>query len=239
MSNIFEEVLADAKGVEQKYLGDDYEYWNNIKTPSELGMSGNGSLSALGKDIDGLINYVELLVAGKSHASKTGGPLGNKFFLKTGGTCVASDTGDSQDRYIYIDNVPAGNIPFISSGMGVNFSEFRGLIPGVMSNLNAFNPYTILQSFMTGTTPSCQSITMEVINNENISSTESHYVSLVDIKNMDACSFSNGKNPVSGSSCKETFGNIKQKKMNEKRMKIILSMTLISILLFILLRKRK
>jgi hypothetical protein len=242
MSNIFEEVLADAKGVEEKYLGADYPYWNNIKTPSQLGMSGDGSLSALGKDIDGLINYVELLVAGKSNASKTGGPLGNKFFLKTGGSCVATDTGDTQDRYIYIDNVPAGNIPFISSGMGVNFTEFRGLIPGVMSNLNAFNPYTILQSFLTGTTPDCQSLTMQVINTDNVSSTESHYVSLVDIQNMDACSFSDGKNPVTGSKCTETFGVMRNKileeKKKEKMIKLVLSITVISILLFVLLKKR-
>jgi len=243
MSNIFEEVLADAKGVEEKYLGADYPYWSNIKTPSQLGMSGDGSLSALGKDIDGLINYVELLVAGKSNASKTGGPLGNKFFLKTGGSCVATDTGDTEDRYIYIDNVPAGNIPFISSGMGVNFSEFRGLIPGVMSNLNAFNPSTILQSFLTGTTPDCQSLTMQVIDTDNVSSTESHYVSLVDIKNMDPCSFSNGTNPVSGSKCTETFGPIRNKiadnKKKEKMMKIVISMTIIGILLLILQRLSK
>jgi hypothetical protein len=183
------------------------------------------------------------LVAGKSNASKTGGPLGNKFFLKTGGSCVATDTGDTEDRYIYIDNVPAGNIPFISSGMGVNFSEFRGLIPGVMSNLNAFNPYTILQSFLTGTTPDCQSLTMQVIDTENVSSTESHYVSLVDIKNMDPCSFSNGTNPVSGYKCTETFGPIRNKiadnKKKEKMMKIVISMTIISILLLILQRLSK
>jgi len=246
MSNIFEEVLADAKGVELKYLGPDYPYWNNIKNPTELGMSGEGSLSALGKDIDGLINYVELLVAGKSHASKTGEPLGNKFFLKTGGKCKEKGTDIEQDRYIYIDNIPAGNIPFISSGMGVNFSEFRGLIPGVMSNLNAFNPYTILQSFLTGSTPECQELTMQIVDSNNAKSTESHYVSLVDIQNMDPCSFQDGKNPITGQKCKETFGGIINKKIKqdvklkkrEKTLKILLSLTIISLLLFIILRKK-
>uniref|UniRef100_A0A6C0H652 Uncharacterized protein n=1 Tax=viral metagenome TaxID=1070528 RepID=A0A6C0H652_9ZZZZ len=240
MSNIFEEVLNDAKGVELKYLGPDYPYWNNIKTPSELGMSGTGSLSALGKDIDGLINYVELLVSGKSNASKTGNALGNKFFIKTGGKCKESGTDTEQDRYIYIDNVPEGNIPFISSGMGVNFSEFKGLIPGVMSNMNAFNPYTILQSFLIGSTPECQEITMQVIDSENNKTTESHYVSLVDIKNMDACSFTDGKNPVSGLKCKETFEmiNKKREKMRNKELKIIISSGVLLLLMFMILKKK-
>ena len=45
MSNIFEEVLANAKAAEEKYIGPDYPYYKYIKTPSQIGMSGKGSLS--------------------------------------------------------------------------------------------------------------------------------------------------------------------------------------------------
>ena len=62
MSNFFEDVLDDAKNVEQQILGPDYEYWKQIKSPSQLGMSAKGSISTIAKDVDGLINYVELLV---------------------------------------------------------------------------------------------------------------------------------------------------------------------------------
>jgi hypothetical protein len=34
--------------------------------------------------------------------------------------------------------------------MGQDFTEFEGLIPGAMSDLNVFNPYAILQSFLSG-----------------------------------------------------------------------------------------
>ena len=40
--NLFESVLADAKGVEQQLLGPDYPYYKFIRTPDELGMSGSG-----------------------------------------------------------------------------------------------------------------------------------------------------------------------------------------------------
>ena len=54
-----------------------------------------------------------MLVTGKGRASKTGKPLGNKFFLKTGGQCNPIDKkGNTVDRYLYINNVPDGSIPF-------------------------------------------------------------------------------------------------------------------------------
>jgi hypothetical protein len=206
--NIFEEVLNDAKAAEEKYIGPDYPYYKYIKTPAQLGMSGDGNLNQLGKDIDGLVNYVEVLVTGQGNATTTGRPLGNKFFLKTGAKCSDKNNGQDVDRYIYIDNVPEGNIPFISSGLGVNFSEFKGLIPGTISNLNAFNPMTIFQSFLAGSKPECQELTMETIDIYNNRSTESHFVTLTDIKNMDTCVFPDKKNPITGNGCQETFSNM-------------------------------
>jgi hypothetical protein len=205
---MFEEILTNAKAAEEKYIGPDYPYYKYIKTPSEIGMSGKGSLSQLGKDIDGLTSYVELLVSGSGKASATGKPLGNKFFLKTGGKCTDKATNQDVDRYIYINNVPAGNIPFISSGVGVNFSEFKGLIPGTISNLNAFNPMEMFQAFLSGSKPNCQEIKMETIDVYNNRSTESHFVTLVDIQNMDPCIFPNKKNPITNAQCKETFSNM-------------------------------
>jgi hypothetical protein len=214
MPTIFEQVLTDAQGVEESLLGPTYLYYQNIKTPSEIGMSDNGTLQQMGKNIDGLIQYVQVLVSGKSGASSTGNPLGNKFFLPTGAKCLATDSCTNQndsstckqvDRYIYVNNVPTGNIPFISSGLGVNFSEFKGLIPGAMGNLNVLNPYAIMSSFLSGSTPKCQQITMQTISKDNVSSSETHYVTVADISNMDPCSFGNKKNPVSGKNCRETF----------------------------------
>ena len=64
MSNFFTEILDDMDKVEQEFLGPDYPYYNYIATPSELGMSADGSLSATATDVAGLINYVEFLVEG-------------------------------------------------------------------------------------------------------------------------------------------------------------------------------
>ena len=62
-------------------------------------MTDKGTLKALGKNIDGLINYVEVLVTGKSKASATGGPLGNKFFLQTGAKCLDTETEEQVSKF--------------------------------------------------------------------------------------------------------------------------------------------
>ena len=205
MSNLFKEILQNANGVQDKLLGPTYPYYKNIKNPSSIGITSDGNLSALAKDINGLIEYVKILVTGKSNASATGGPLGNKFFLMTGAKCLDTKSNKQVDRYIYINNVPVGNIPLVSSGLGVNFTEFKGLIPGTLGNLNALNPYAIMQSFLVGSTPPCQELTMETIDINNNKSSETHFVTLVDIQNMDPCNFSNKKNPITKNTCKETF----------------------------------
>jgi hypothetical protein len=216
MANLFEEVLTDVKGVEERLLGPSYPYYKYIKGPSDIGMSDKGTIQQMAKNVEGLIEYVELLVTGDSKASATGKPLGNKFFLKTGGKCAAIDscsdpndvsTCEKVDRYIYVDNVPEGNIPFISSGLGVNFSEFKGLIPGAMGNLNVLNPFAILRAFLSGSNPPCQTITMQTITTDNVRSSETHYVTLADITNIDPCIFPDKKNPATGKKCKETFKN--------------------------------
>jgi hypothetical protein len=204
------------KGMEQNLLGPDYLYWKRILKPSDMGMSADGNFGALTNDVNGLINYVEVLVTGNA-GSTTGGPLGDKFFLKTGGQCTDVASGNKVDRYIYIDNVPNGNIPFISSGLGgTDFTEFEGLIPGLLGDLGKLNPLNLFKSFMMGENPDCMSVTLQTIvpvadadlndtGKDNIG-TETQYVAVADVKNMDPCIFPDKKNPADPSlTCTETF----------------------------------
>lgn len=210
MSNLFKDVMGDLDNVEQELLGPDYQYFKQIKTPTDLGVSSDGGLDILAKDVSALIAYVELLVSGGGDASVTGKPLGNKFFLKTGAKCkvVSSDStnGSIVDRYSYVNNVPDGNIPFISSGLGgVQFTDFEGLIPGTMSSAADINPFALFQSFEMGSTPDCQSVTLETIDSNNNVSSATNYVATADLKNMSASWFPNETNPITGETKKEAF----------------------------------
>ena len=117
MSNLFEEVLTDVQSIEEKLLGPDYKYWKQIKSPSQLGMSSNGSISTIASDVAGLIAYVEVLVTGRGKASSTGKPLGDKFFLKTFATCKDKSSSEVVDRYVYVKS-------FLFSFFESNFDNF-------------------------------------------------------------------------------------------------------------------
>lgn len=216
MSNFFKDVMDDLSGLEEQILGPNYKYYKFIKTPKEIGMSSDGNLGAIANNIKGLIAYTELLVSGGGAASMTGKPLGNKFFLRTGAQCTDKETGNLTNRYIYINNVPDGEIPFISSGMGVNFTEFEGLLPGTMSNIAQINPLGVFQAFMLGSEPECQALNMETIDVNNNISRETHHVLTSDIKNMNSCWFTNKVNPVTGVPCREAFQNRYDNKKEKK-----------------------
>lgn len=189
---------SNLPGLQDKLLGPDYNYSAQIRAPQELGMSGSGTFDALTNDIGGLMAYVKVLVTGEGKASKTGRPLGTKFFLPTAVQCKDKATGNNVTRSIYINNVPDGSIPFISQGMGGNgltFNKFEGLLPGLMSNLAQINPLQILQAFTTGSSPTCQAITMETIDANNILSSATGYVTNTDITLMPNKWFKYGPKP--------------------------------------------
>lgn len=176
-----------------------YPYHQFIKSPEKMGASSKGNLTALGNDIKALSNYVNVLVTGQSKAQEVS-PMGNKYFMDTGATCTAPD-GTTQPRNLYINNVPSGSIPLISSAMGVNLTQFEGLVPGVLEDLSYINPLKLFTAFSTGT--DCQQITMETRDIKNATSEESKYVLNEDIADYNSCWFKERKNPITNKPCVE------------------------------------
>ena len=206
MASFFDKALGDVDGLEQELLGPDYSYFKQINSPSDMGMSSNGSLSDLTNNITGLIGYVEILSTGGGKASKVNGPLGDKFFLATGAKCLDSATNKKVTRSLYINNVPDGSIPFISEGLnGMDFTEFEGLVPGILSNMNQLNPMQIFQAFMSGSNPACQAVTMPTVDVNNNQGTQTAYVTNTDLAGMNPCWFPNQTNPVSNAKCNQAF----------------------------------
>tara|TARA_B100000035_G_scaffold314991_1_gene333360 strand:+ start:3550 stop:4290 length:741 start_codon:yes stop_codon:yes gene_type:complete len=208
MSNFFTKLNGESNSVADKVLGPKYDYAKNIKPPNELGMSSRGSIPQAGRNVRGLIDYTEVLVTGSGRASRTGGALGSRFFLETGAKCKDIKSKQVKTRSIYISNKPTGAIPFITSGTGSNFKDFKGLIPGAIETMGQLNPVKLFQSFMIGGTPNCQAITMETIDGNNNKRSETKYVANSDIRHINACVFPNRRNPVTGKRCKEFFTTI-------------------------------
>jgi len=243
MSNFFTDAVGDLGNLEKSLLGPDYKYYEQINTPLELEypVTGAPKTSQIVYGVKGIFDYINLLVTGRGSASKTGNPLGDKFFLKTGATCKDIKTKKDVTRYIYINNVPDGNIPFISSGLGgVDFTEFEGLIPGTLTNLGKISPLEIFQAFLAGSDPSCQDIELETIDVNNNKSTERHYLTNIDIKNLSPCDFINKKNPLTKKNCREAFSNYDNSLSNSAEIvEYLFYISLVILFLYILSNYKK
>jgi hypothetical protein len=183
MSNFFDKAKQDVKNLEKELLGPDYDYVSFIKNPDQLGMSPEGSISQLVRNVSGLINYVELLSTGDGKASTIGGPLGDSFFLTTGAKCKDVATGNLVTRSIWVNNIPNGKIPFITSALnGAKFTTFEGLVPGVLGNLAGIHPMQMFQAFTSGSNPDCQLVTKPTRNENNVNSVGSGYLTMEDIQ---------------------------------------------------------
>jgi len=208
MADFFSDALNDVEKLEEELLGPDYAYYEQILSPSELGMSAKGSTDALKADFKGLTGYVDVLLFGGGDAQKNKhNPLGDKFFLTTGAKCKDTASGETVTRSLYINNVPDGSIPFISTDALGGGGLPKGLVPGTLSNLARINPMSIFAAFMSGTTPDCQSIKMELVDDTNQVTTGNGFVTNTDIQSMPACWFLDKTNPVTSARC-EGFTNM-------------------------------
>lgn len=138
--------MSNGQDVETEILGPSYSYADSISGPSSLGVGSDGSFSQLGSNASAVAYYVEALITGNP-------PLGNQYFVNTGGTCTAPD-GSIQSRYNYINNMSSGSaaMPAAMSELG---SDFNGLIPGIVDDLEGLNPLHLFSSLMVDASPPC------------------------------------------------------------------------------------
>jgi hypothetical protein len=143
------EVKTSANNSNPSLLGKDFNYAGAIRSPGELGISSAPTMGALSADIAGLLEYTNVLISGNGRAVK--GKLGNQYFLKTLAKCKLN--GRDVDRYLYINNVPTGNISFGGTSL-TGRSSLRGLVPGMMEGIGKINPLSMFKAFSEGT-PQC------------------------------------------------------------------------------------
>lgn len=122
-----------------KYHMPFYNYLQYIETPGSLNVSREGN--SILRNITAFPVWFNTLLLGLGNANtkeyklgkgiyNTGGPLGNKYKLKSG-TCP-----NNTYRWMTINNIPKG----IPGGSPVNT---RGLIPGIIESLIDINPVTL------------------------------------------------------------------------------------------------
>ena len=163
--------VSDLSEAKKKVNVPIYNYSDQIVAPADMGMSTDAN--SIGPDVSGILAYINALgPSDKTEATRTGGPIGNKYFLSTGTKCSATNTlkpGDSEgaavDRYVYINNIP-------------NVLGQHGLIPGVIEDsvTLAEVPFQLFEAMVMGPNPKCEFITRQTIDINNNSGIDSQYV---------------------------------------------------------------
>ena len=157
---IWDQVAAGPSAVGDSIMGPSYSYAENIKGPSALGVGSRGTLSQLGTNTGAIFQYVKYMISGPA--------LGNQYFVNTGGSCLASDKS-TQPRYSYINNVSSGKgvLPeAMKNDLGGIASDFDGLLPGMLEDVEGLNPVHLFSSLAADSTPACECYTCPVSGGE-------------------------------------------------------------------------
>lgn len=165
-NSLWSKLENNASGIETELIGPDYSYADGITGPVSLGVGSNGSFGQLSSNANAIAYYVEALITGNP-------PLGNQFFINTGGTCTAPD-GSLQPRHTYVNNMSSGAaaLPPSIAELG---SDFNGLIPGVADDIEGLNPLHMFRALVADASPSCVCVSCPA---SNAAGTDAKFVNL-------------------------------------------------------------
>jgi hypothetical protein len=158
------------------YLGEMLNYAGFIRPPTDpvMKFTEGGTRKELAHNINGITSYVDLLISGESKASKRVSedgknlPIGGKYFMKTILKCKDVDSGSEVDRYVYMNNIPTGRLPFT---VGTETS-YKGIVPGMMGNIEKMSPFEMIDEMFSSSVPKCKKVSLEVVSNTSDSGQE-------------------------------------------------------------------
>lgn len=152
-NSLWADLDSGSSNVSQEVMGPSYSYADHIAGPSSMGVGSAGTISQVATNTGAIIDYVKYMVAGPA--------MGNQYFVNTGGSCTAPDKS-VQSRYNYINNVANGSdlLPqTMKDDLSGITSDFNGLIPGILEDVEGLNPVGLFSALAADSTPSCECYT--------------------------------------------------------------------------------
>ena len=132
-------------------LGPSFDYMSTIRSPSEQGVSSDGTFSQVFTNANAISGYVNSLL--------TGPKVGNQFFRDTGGKCRAPG-GKVVNRWTWNNNKLGGDdaagVLGKSFQRAVGGSGFDGIIPGAAGDIASMNPLKVMNALVLDGVPACQ-----------------------------------------------------------------------------------
>lgn len=150
LNTLWNDIDQGASNVSTDILGPSYSYADNIPGPSSKGVGSNGTFGQIFTNLGATIDYVKIMITGDP-------PLGNAYYVNTGGTCTAPD-GSLQSRYNFINNVSTGSnlVPQGLNDLSFLTSDLNGLIPGIVGDIEGLDPLYLFNSLTADGNPPCQ-----------------------------------------------------------------------------------
>ena len=141
----------------------DYSFADELKTPAEIGVRSDGSISGISDAVSAINYYTDVIGFGQ----RTGinnhnmNPMGLRYFMSTGSTC-----SNGAMMYEYIDTTPQGNLLGKRIGKAIQdmgLPGMKGLAPGMLEDArDALNPIPIFQAVIGTGYPKCKQVTLPV-----------------------------------------------------------------------------
>ena len=150
LNSLWNDIDQGASNVSTDILGPYYSYSDNIQGPVSKGVGSNGTFGQIFTNLGAATDYVKVMITGDP-------PLGNAYYVNTGGTCVAPD-GSTQSRYNYINNVSTGSnlVPQSLNELSFISSDLNGLIPGIVGDIEGLDPLYLFNALTADGNPPCQ-----------------------------------------------------------------------------------
>lgn len=150
LNSLWNDIDQGASNVSTDILGPAYSYSDNIPGPGSKGVGSDGSFGQIFTNLGAVVDYVKIMITGDP-------PLGNAFYINTGGTCVAPD-GSTQSRYNFINNVSTGSnlVPQGLNDLSFITSDLNGLIPGIAGDIEGLDPLYMFNALTADGNPPCQ-----------------------------------------------------------------------------------
>jgi hypothetical protein len=121
--------MAAGKDIGTELMGPSYSYSDHIPSTGSLGVGSAGTFDQLGTNAAAIGTYVGVMVDSST-------PMGDQFFVNTGGTCTAPD-GSLQSRWNYVNN------------------QASGLIEGVVGDVLSLDPLYLFSAITADSSPPC------------------------------------------------------------------------------------
>jgi hypothetical protein len=145
-------------------MGPAYSYADELATPSELGITQDGSAGGILRAVAGVNYYTDAIGFGESTMlAKAQGwsqkPLGLRYFTDTGLTC-----SNGAKMFEYIDTTPPGLPGRVGAEIKKTLQvDLKGLGPGIMADaVGALNPLPMFKAIVGSAYAACKKVTLPV-----------------------------------------------------------------------------